>query len=138
MQYVLVHNNSDVLNWLTLSNGIIININPTFTGSLNQCWNYISDNNLYLNPLLNFPDKTPDPIVPQEVTRRQLFLAVYAFNSGLTRAALRSSINNEAGLIEFDEALSFKREHPLVLSLGSQLGLTSGQIDQIFITASGI
>ena len=74
--------------------------------------------------------------VPQEVTRRQLFLAVHG-PLGLTRAQLRASLGDDEGaLIEFDEAQTFQRTHPLVSGLAIQLNLSTAQVDDIFRTAA--
>ncbi|MEQ9823492.1 MAG: hypothetical protein ABQ298_03825 [Puniceicoccaceae bacterium] len=77
----------------------------------------------------------PSPPVPYEVTRRQLFLVLDSELS-LTRETLRASLTTEAQRIEFDEALSFHRDHPLVVSMGASLSLTPAEIDAIFIAAA--
>jgi hypothetical protein len=81
----------------------------------------------------------PAPVaVPQEVTRRQIFLALLATSSSLTRAAIRGGLVDEAALIEFDEAITFKRTHPLVAALASSLGLSDAEVDAIFIAAAAL
>ena len=75
-------------------------------------------------------------VVPTEVSRRQLFRALLEFNPALTRAAIRAQLTAEADLIEFDEALEFRRDHPLIARLGEMLGITSAQADAIFIRAA--
>lgn len=73
--------------------------------------------------------------VPTSVTRRQLLLALVGI--GVTRSAIRAQIgDNEAGLIEFDEASTFDRTHPLVASLATALGMTSSQVDDLYRTAA--
>jgi hypothetical protein len=84
--------------------------------------------------LVENPAPGPAPI-PQEVTRRQFFLAVHA-SMGLTRTQLRAAIESEAGLIDFDEAQTFRRDYPLLSALAAQLGYTSEQIDQLFQLAN--
>lgn len=77
------------------------------------------------------------PVVPDEVSRRQLFLVLLSLDPPLTRAAIRGMlVGNESALVEFDEAQTFKRDHPLVLSLAQQLGMTSEQVDALFIDAA--
>lgn len=92
------------------------------------------------NVEVDIASPAPYPVaVPQEVTRRQLFLALLATNPALTRNAIRASLgDNEAALIEFDEAITFSREHPLVSSLATSLGLNSDAVDAIFISASSL
>ena len=74
----------------------------------------------------------PVVIVPQIVTRRQLFLALLDISPGLTRTAIRAGITAESDLIEFDEAQSFERSHPMVATLSSSLGIDA---DDVFIAA---
>lgn len=75
-------------------------------------------------------------VVPTEVSRRQLFRALLEFNPALTRAAILAQLTAEADLIEFDEALEFRRDHPLIARLGEMLDITSAQADAIFIRAA--
>jgi hypothetical protein len=42
----------------------------------------------------------------------------------------------DAARIEWDYSSSVKRTQPLVLQMGAALGLTSAQLDQLFITAA--
>jgi hypothetical protein len=75
------------------------------------------------------------PWIPPSVTRRQLFLWLLG-SKGLTRAQIRSMITDESGLIEFDEAISFERNHPLVAQLATALNMTKEDVDAGFIAAS--
>jgi hypothetical protein len=73
--------------------------------------------------------------VPAEVTRRQLLLILH--RSGVSRGAIKQTIgNDEEALIEYEEALSFRRDHPLVSSLGQALSMTEENIDNLFRQAS--
>ena len=78
----------------------------------------------------------PEPVVPSEVTRRQLFLWLNSL--GITRAQVREMIQGEAGLIEFDEATTFARAHPLVAQLADALGMTDAQVDEAFRAAANL
>ena len=74
------------------------------------------------------------PTVPSEVTRRQLWLQLNAM--GVTRAAVKTQLaGNEPALIELEEAQTYRRDNPLVQMLGASLGLTSAEIDGVFIEA---
>jgi len=79
--------------------------------------------------------ETVAPSVPWSVTRRQLFLWLFATHN-VTRAQLRAMLTTEAALIEFDEAQEFRREHPLVAQLAGALGMTAADVDAGFIAAS--
>lgn len=88
-----------------------------------------------LDDIVNDPAPLPPAPVPPSVTRRQLLLVLNA--QGITRAAIRAQIgDDEAALIEYDEATTFDRPHPLVASLAAAMGLTSAQVDDLFRTAA--
>lgn len=77
------------------------------------------------------------PPVPAEVTRRQLLLALYG--AGITRSQIAAMLaGNEPALIEYEEALTFRRDHPLIASLGGALQMDSEQIDQLFLQAAAL
>ena len=44
----------------------------------------------------------------------------------------------EAALIEFEYATEYRRDHPLVTMLGTELGLTEEQIDGAFVVATNL
>ena len=46
--------------------------------------------------------------------------------------------NNPVAKIEWQHATFVQRNHPLVMQLGEALGLTEQQIDDLFVTASGL
>lgn len=79
--------------------------------------------------------------VPQVVTMRQARIALS--RSGLLAQveALLSAMPGQAGeeaRIEWDYSSEVHRNKPFVLQLGGALGLSSEQIDQLFITAAGV
>lgn len=85
-------------------------------------------------------DLTPEEIaardMPAGVTRRQLFLIVYR-EKGISRAQIKALLaGNEEALIELEEAQQFERRHPLVESLGAALGLSAGEVDELFKAAA--
>lgn len=87
-------------------------------------------------------DLTPEEIaardIPAGVTRRQLFLVVYR-EKGISRAQIKALLaGNEEALIELEEAQQFERRHPLVESLGAALGLSAGEVDELFKAAAGL
>lgn len=74
--------------------------------------------------------------VPASVTRRQLLLVLASQDPPITREAIRGMLaGNELGLIEFDEAMSFERDHPLIGQLATALGMDEATVDQLFIAA---
>lgn len=85
-------------------------------------------------------DKTADELradVPQSVTMRQARLI--ALDAGLLEA-IEDAISgmDEASKIEWEYALEVRRDHPLIASLSSTLGLTETQVDDLFRAAAQI
>lgn len=80
------------------------------------------------------------PVVPQSVTRRQARQALL-LNGLLDQVPGRiAAIPDEAqrGLaqIEWEDSLEFLRDRPLVIQIGTALGLDSAGIDALFVQAS--
>lgn len=77
--------------------------------------------------------------VPSAVTMRQARQALIL--AGLDEA-VEAAINAIPGVpgklarAEWDKSQTVQRNRPLVLQMGTALGLTSAQLDQLFITAS--
>lgn len=85
------------------------------------------------------PVPTPrPPDVPAEVTMRQARLALMA-SGKLTQVnaliAAMPGANGDAARIEWEFSSVVKRNQPLVLALGPTLGLTSAQLDSLFVLA---
>jgi len=80
-------------------------------------------------------------VVPSVVTMRQARIA-------LSRAGLIAQVEQaltamegqagEEARIEWDYSSEVHRNKPFVIGLGAAVGLTDAQIDELFITASGI
>jgi hypothetical protein len=87
-------------------------------------------------------DLTPEEIeaqnpVPQSVTRRQLLLVLANLDTPILAESIEAMIgDNVNGLIEFRNAGSFERAHPLVGQLAAALGLSEDQVDEMFRQAS--
>ncbi|MDG9927414.1 MULTISPECIES: hypothetical protein [unclassified Pseudomonas] len=85
-----------------------------------------------------------DPLpatVPDEVTMRQAKLALLA--AGLlddVETALDGLPGDEgrAARIEWEYSSVMRRDKPFVVAIGSAVGLSGEQIDQLFIAAAGI
>lgn len=80
-------------------------------------------------------------LVPESVTMRQCRIAL--LDAGLLDA-VQSSIatmpgaDGERARIDWEYALDVRRDWPLINALGSQLGLTEQQIDELFIAAAAV
>jgi hypothetical protein len=88
-----------------------------------------------------FLAEQPQVYIPQSVTMRQARLAL--FGAGLlddVEAAIDAlpEPQKTAARIEWDHSQTVERNRGLVVQLGTALGLTPAQIDQLFITAAGL
>ena len=83
----------------------------------------------------------PPPVMPT-ITRRQLRLALLRL--GVTGDQVEAQIaampgtpiEREAAMIEWQDATTYERNHPLVVMLGAALGLTEAQIDAAWMGAA--
>ena len=81
------------------------------------------------------PYEAPLPPPVTVVTPRQARLALHAAGMLETvEAAIAAS--DKPTQVTWEYAIEFRRDDPLINSLGTQLGLTPQQIDQFFATAS--
>ena len=81
------------------------------------------------------------PVVPEAVTMRQARRAL--LGAGLlttvnSAIAAMTGASGDAARIDWEFASDVSRSQPLVLALGSTLGLTSAQLDGLFIAAATI
>lgn len=84
-----------------------------------------------------------DPLpVPQSVTRRQakqaLMLAGLLDNIQPAIDAIANPVQRQFVQIEWDDSQAFERNRPALIALATALGMTSEQLDALFITASGL
>ena len=80
-------------------------------------------------------------IVPNNISARQVRLWLIDNNIDLNNVVniintIEDPVLRQKTLVEWEYAPYVERNHPLIETLGSSLGLTSEQIDQGFITAS--
>lgn len=78
-----------------------------------------------------------EPSVPQIVSARQARLALLQANLLSTVTASVSSMPQEVQ-ITWEYATEWQRSDPYIISIGTSLGLSSAQIDQLFIAASNL
>lgn len=78
-------------------------------------------------------------VVPQAVTRRQakqaLLLAGKLSSVQPAIDAIPDPIQRAMVQIEWDDSQMFERNRPALIALGTALGLTSGQLDDLFVQA---
>ncbi|MES2633997.1 MAG: hypothetical protein V4669_13570 [Pseudomonadota bacterium] len=77
--------------------------------------------------------------VPQTVTRRQakqaLLLAGLLSSVQAAIDAIPDATQRALVQIEWDDSLNFERNRPVLIALGTAMGLDSAAMDQLFITA---
>lgn len=81
----------------------------------------------------------PAPIVPQSVTMRQAQRALLAAGKLDAVNAAIAAIPGDAGRaarIDWEKSSSVDRNWPLVASVGAALGMTDGEIDDLFRLAA--
>ena len=83
----------------------------------------------------------PDPIVPQVIPMnkalKQLVISGI-YEQAATLVATAPGIEGELLRIDWARADGMRRDAPIVLALGAQLGLTESQIDAMFIAANAL
>lgn len=81
------------------------------------------------------PPAASTPPVPQVVTRRQAKLAL--LDAGVLDAAEAAIAAGDAeAKINWNDALEFRRDNPLVLAIGAALSLDAAAIDDLFRQAA--
>lgn len=83
----------------------------------------------------NTPDPAdpPPPVVVTSVTMRQARLALH--RTGML-SQVDAAITDAEARIEWEYAQTVERTSPLVTHLAAGLGLTEGQIDELFVLAA--
>lgn len=91
---------------------------------------------------LESADLTPPKAVPSSVTRRQarqaLLLAGKLQLVEPAIAAIPDEMQRAMVQIEWDDSLHFERNRPTLMALASALGMSSSDLDSLFITAAGL
>lgn len=73
---------------------------------------------------------------PPPLTARQLRLGLIGAGVTLTSVtAAIEALNDPAALVEWEYATVYERNHPLVVQIGTTLGLTANQVDTLWAQA---
>lgn len=92
----------------------------------------------YKDGVFTPPKIEPPPVVvPESVTPRQVRLLLLG-QGLLEQVEAMIAEQDKATQITWEFALEFRRDNPLLIALGTSLGLTEQQIDEFFIAASQI
>lgn len=85
-----------------------------------------------------------DPVIPPRITKVTMRQARLALLSAGYLSAINAAIANmtgaqgDAARIEWEYSQEVQRDRGLVLSLGASLGLTTEQLDSLFVAAAAI
>lgn len=111
--------------WVDVPNDLIL------TGD----WTY--ENGVFVEPV----EVEQEVVIPSVVTMRQARLALLQQGLLSTVSAAIDSMTGdtgEAARIEWEYAATVERVSPLILSLGSALGLSDEQLDELFVLAASL
>lgn len=81
------------------------------------------------------------PEVPKQISRKQARLALHQTGHFQTVVDLISSMpepDKTINTIQWDDSPSYERTNPYLIALGSAIGLTSIDIDNLFILAEAL
>jgi hypothetical protein len=88
------------------------------------------------------PPEPPPPAVPAAVTRfqarKKLLLAGLLDAVEPAINAIPDAMQRRLAMIEWQDAQEFMRQRPLVVAIGAALGLSSAELDTLFIEASAL
>lgn len=129
------------MRYMRIENNIAVNAEEwTETPDIDGV-TYVASDTAHIGATLNedgtFTNPTPQPVIPQVVSRMQALMA-------LANAGLYDTVNNYmtgstvplVDKIYWSESSDFHRDHSALISMAGALGLTSDQLDQLFIAAS--
>lgn len=91
----------------------------------------------HINSVFIIPDVENPPVVFQEITPRQVRLGLLSI--GVSLAAIDAAIDSldepqrSVAQIDWKYAIAFKRDNPLVQTIGAMLGKTAAEIDQLWL-----
>ena len=84
----------------------------------------------------------PAALVPRQVTRRQarqaLFLSGYLDQAEAKINGIADATQRRMATIEWQDSQVFERYRPLVIIIGTSLGLNSAGLDALFIQAGAL
>lgn len=120
--------------WATLDSAGAINGFQRFAPADPSCCTVMPDTDPRMVTYLAWLDKG----VPASVTRFQTFAALT--NAGLYDQAQQAATtsSNPLVVLAWANAQNFNRNSPTIISIGASLGLSSSQIDDLFIAAAQI
>jgi hypothetical protein len=82
--------------------------------------------------------------VPQEVTMRQAQLALLGaglldtVEAAIAQMLASGTVEGKAAHITWTKSATVRRDNTLIATMQAQLGLTSEQVDNLFVTAAGL
>ncbi len=130
------------MRYAVVDQGKVVNV-ATSNSALGANW--IASDSAQIGDLWDgsqFTKPAPVVVIPEKVTRRQakqaLALAGLLANVQPAIDAIADPTQRALMQIEWDDSQEFYRNRASLIQLATALGLTSAQIDQLFITAAGL
>lgn len=130
MKYAIIENDI-VVNIALAESPLAANWIPGTLAKIGDTW----DGEEFVTPVV------PDP-VPESVTRRQAKVAL--LQAGLLDdveagiEAIADPTTKRIAKLDWSEAQEFRRDWPLLNQLAAGMGITDGQLDELFRAAAGI
>lgn len=131
---------------INISGTQIVDYDPSKAQPLPDGWAYVSPAqyataqslpypNYVDDEVVNIEPPEPEPFVPTRLTRRQAKLILLQY--GLLDA-VESVVATmpRAAQIEYADALSFERSNPLMTLVAETAGLTTEQVDAMFVAGA--
>ena len=126
--------NGDVVTAVTQTSGPIQGVGiveiPSMVDIIGYTYNHVTGE--FLQP-------PPSPVIPQSVTAFQAKAALLQADLlDDVEAMMTDPATPRIVKLAWSEALTFERQSPTVVAMGSALGLDDAALDALFVTASGI
>lgn len=131
------------MRFAIIENGTVVNVVEAWPEQADPAWVASNTANIgWLWDGVTFSEPSPVVTVPGSVTRRQAREAL--LDIGLLDDVemmindMPDAIERKRAEIYWLDSAVFERNHPLIVQIGSALGLTDAEIDELFITAAAL
>lgn len=131
------------MRFAIINNGVVVNVVEAWPEQADAAWVASDTANIgWLWDGVDFAEPAPIVTVPSSVTRRQAREALLDIGllddvEMMINEMPDATERKRAEIYWLDSAV-FERGHPLIVQIGSALGLTEAEIDNLFITAAAL
>lgn len=123
--------------YVLIENGVVVQKQPNSQPGFIEAHDSVVCGMLWDGETFTVPE--PATAIPESITRRQgkIILSRYHLLDPVeTHLANLEGQEGAEARIDYEDAQEWRRDWPLLVGLASQFGLSSAQIDQMFIEAS--